>query len=187
MLVHPKNLPILVEQVLFNRFSNTRNTSNMAALEVLTQKDCYLPYLTSSETCPTSPPARTASPSPATPSHEIVRELEQKHYPECYRIAKQAEASELTPQFLELRHYEIMSANQKVYFGPNIPSAYIDIQLLRTLITNGPLKSFCYHRLSNLMLRRINLERRYARGLHCRRLAQLLQGEEYSSPARPRL
>ena len=27
----------------------------------------------------------------------------------------------LTPQFPELRRYEIMSANQKIYFGPNIP------------------------------------------------------------------
>ena len=35
---------------------------------------------------------------------------------EYYRIAKQAEANVLllTPQFLELRRYETMSANQKV-------------------------------------------------------------------------
>ena len=35
---------------------------------------------------------------------------------EDYRIAKQAEANKLllTPQFLELRRYETMSANQKV-------------------------------------------------------------------------
>ena len=35
---------------------------------------------------------------------------------EYYRIAKQAEANKLllTPQFLELRRYEAMSANQKV-------------------------------------------------------------------------
>ena len=47
---------------------------------------------------------------------------------EYYRIAKQAEANKLllTPQFLELRRYETMSANQKVYFGPNIPSTYVN-------------------------------------------------------------
>ena len=82
---------------------------------------------------------------------------------EYYRIAKQAEANKLllTPQFLELRRYETMSANQKVrlleligksnplgdtycnfgnvlllilatpvflqvYFGPDIPSMYIN-------------------------------------------------------------
>merc|ERR1719414_313546 len=47
---------------------------------------------------------------------------------EYYRIAKQAEANKLllTPQFLELRRYEAMSANQKVYFGPDIPSMYVN-------------------------------------------------------------
>merc|ERR1719458_1840735 len=48
---------------------------------------------------------------------------------EYYRIAKQAEANKLllTTQFLELRRYETMSANQKVYFGPNIPSTFVNM------------------------------------------------------------
>merc|ERR1719229_1416469 len=47
---------------------------------------------------------------------------------EFYKIQKQAESNKLllTPQFLELRRYETMSANQKVYFGPDIPSMYVN-------------------------------------------------------------
>ena len=46
---------------------------------------------------------------------------------EYYRIAKEAEANKqlLTPAFLELKRYEAMSNNQKVYFGPDIPSTFV--------------------------------------------------------------
>ena len=46
---------------------------------------------------------------------------------EFYRIQKQAEANKLllTAEFLELRKYESLANNQKVFFGPDIPSMYV--------------------------------------------------------------
>lgn len=45
---------------------------------------------------------------------------------EYYTKAKVAQANELllTPQYLELKRYEAISANSKVYFGTNIPSMF---------------------------------------------------------------
>ena len=46
---------------------------------------------------------------------------------EFYRIKQQAEANKLllTAEFLELKKYESLSTNQKVYFGPDIPSMFV--------------------------------------------------------------
>merc|ERR1719219_1902874 len=45
---------------------------------------------------------------------------------EFYRIQKQAEANALllTKEYLEIRKYEALSSNRKVYFGPDIPNIY---------------------------------------------------------------
>jgi hypothetical protein len=34
----------------------------------------------------------------------------------------------LTPEYLELRKYEALTANSKVYFGNSIPDMFLDIQ-----------------------------------------------------------
>merc|ERR1719312_2130414 len=46
---------------------------------------------------------------------------------EFYHIQKQAEANQLllTKEYLELKRVEAMSINNKVYFGPNIPSMFV--------------------------------------------------------------
>merc|ERR1719430_2680355 len=46
---------------------------------------------------------------------------------EFYKIQKQAEANQLllTSQFLELKKIEAMAANNKVYFGPDIPNMFL--------------------------------------------------------------
>lgn len=46
---------------------------------------------------------------------------------EFYRIEKEAEANKLllTDSFLEMKRYESVSANQKVYFGPSIPDTFV--------------------------------------------------------------
>jgi hypothetical protein len=45
-----------------------------------------------------------------------------------YRVAKEAEANRLllTSEFLELKKFEAMTANQKVYFGPSIPNTFVN-------------------------------------------------------------
>ena len=45
---------------------------------------------------------------------------------EFYRIKRESEANGLlfTKQYLELKKYEAVSANRKVYFGPDIPNVY---------------------------------------------------------------
>lgn len=47
---------------------------------------------------------------------------------EFYSKQKLAEANKLllTPQFLELKRYEAISSNNKIYFGKDIPSMFID-------------------------------------------------------------
>jgi len=47
---------------------------------------------------------------------------------EFYKIQRQAEANKLllTPGFLELKKYESVASNQKVYFGPDIPSMFVN-------------------------------------------------------------
>ena len=105
---------------------------------------------------------------------EILRELEQKHHHEMLelmlcrinsdavhelysaRISKQAEANKflLTPQFLKLRPYEIMSASQKIYFGPNIPFKYVN-RLDNILHGDGVQKAFyCTERVMTISLHR---------------------------------
>lgn len=44
-----------------------------------------------------------------------------------YRIQKQAEANRLllTKEYLDMKKYESLSTNQKVYFGPDIPSMFM--------------------------------------------------------------
>ena len=46
---------------------------------------------------------------------------------EFYRVQKQAEANKLlyTPEFIEIKKFESLTNNQKVYFGPDIPSMFI--------------------------------------------------------------
>jgi len=34
----------------------------------------------------------------------------------------------LTPEYIELKKYEALAANNKVYFGNSIPSMFIDFQ-----------------------------------------------------------
>ena len=45
---------------------------------------------------------------------------------EFYRIKRESEANGLlfTKEYLELRKYEALSSNRKVYFGPDIPNVY---------------------------------------------------------------
>merc|ERR1712218_364653 len=45
---------------------------------------------------------------------------------EYYRIKRDSEANALllTKEYLELRKYEALSSNRKIYFGPNIPNVY---------------------------------------------------------------
>jgi len=49
---------------------------------------------------------------------------------EFYRIQKQAEANQLllTKEYLELQKYSSLTNNQKVYFGPDIPSMFVGNQ-----------------------------------------------------------
>lgn len=46
---------------------------------------------------------------------------------EFYKHSQQAEVNKMlyTPQFLELKKYESLAANSKVYFGQNIPQTFI--------------------------------------------------------------
>lgn len=46
---------------------------------------------------------------------------------ESYRIERQALSNKLlfTPEFLELKRYEALSSNQKIYFGPSIPNTFV--------------------------------------------------------------
>merc|ERR1719225_817717 len=47
---------------------------------------------------------------------------------EFYRVQKQAEANKLlyTHEFIEIKKFESLTNNQKVYFGPDIPSMFIN-------------------------------------------------------------
>jgi len=49
---------------------------------------------------------------------------------EFYRVQKQAEANKLllTREYLELQKYSSLTSNQKVYFGPDIPSMFVSNQ-----------------------------------------------------------
>jgi len=49
---------------------------------------------------------------------------------EFYRIQKQAEANTLllTPEYLELQKYSSLTNNQKVFFGPDIPTMFVSNQ-----------------------------------------------------------
>merc|ERR1719273_2560565 len=49
---------------------------------------------------------------------------------EFYRIQKQAEANKLllTSEYLELQKYSSLTSNQKVYFGPDIPTMFVSNQ-----------------------------------------------------------
>merc|ERR1711981_1357394 len=46
---------------------------------------------------------------------------------EFYRIKRESEANALllSKEYLELKKFEALSSNRKVYFGPNIPNVYI--------------------------------------------------------------
>lgn len=47
---------------------------------------------------------------------------------ESYKLKQQAEVNKLlyTPQFIELKKYESLAQNSKVYFGSNIPQTYLN-------------------------------------------------------------
>ena len=49
---------------------------------------------------------------------------------EFYRIQKQAEANKLllTSEYLELQKYSSLTNNQKVFFGPDIPTMFVSNQ-----------------------------------------------------------
>merc|ERR1712223_1675362 len=49
---------------------------------------------------------------------------------EFYRIQKQAEANKLllTSEYLELQKYSSLTNNQKVFFGPDIPTMFVNSQ-----------------------------------------------------------
>lgn len=46
---------------------------------------------------------------------------------EFYQLKKQAEANKLllTPEYLELTKYKSLTANSKIYFGPDIPHLFV--------------------------------------------------------------
>lgn len=46
---------------------------------------------------------------------------------EFYQLKKQAEANKLllTPEYLELTKYKSLTANSKIYFGPDIPNLFV--------------------------------------------------------------
>jgi len=48
---------------------------------------------------------------------------------EFYRVEKEAEANKLllTKEFLELKRFEAIANNQKVYFGPDIPDTFVTL------------------------------------------------------------
>ena len=91
--------------------------------------EIYLPPSSSSSSLPETPHVDHAA-SPMVKTHEFINitaphriddtihldKEKSKTDAEYYRIAKQAEANKLllTTEFLELRRYETMSANQKV-------------------------------------------------------------------------
>eukprot|EP00929_Paragymnodinium_shiwhaense_P091349 TRINITY_DN51336_c0_g1_i1.p1 TRINITY_DN51336_c0_g1~~TRINITY_DN51336_c0_g1_i1.p1 ORF type:complete len:331 (+),score=76.86 TRINITY_DN51336_c0_g1_i1:100-1092(+) len=47
---------------------------------------------------------------------------------EAYKLRQQADANRLllTPEYLELKRYEFIAANTKIYFGSSIPTAFAD-------------------------------------------------------------
>lgn len=47
---------------------------------------------------------------------------------ETYRLKQQAEVNKLlyTPEYLELKKYESLAQNNKVYFGTNIPQTFVN-------------------------------------------------------------
>jgi len=49
---------------------------------------------------------------------------------EFYRVHKMAEANKLllTPEYIEMKRIESLSNNQKVYFGPDIPTMFVNQQ-----------------------------------------------------------
>ena len=49
---------------------------------------------------------------------------------EFYRVERLASANGLllTPQYLELKRYEALANNQKVYFGPDVPGTFINTE-----------------------------------------------------------
>ena len=55
-----------------------------------------------------------------------------------YKILREAESNKLlfTTEYLELKRYEALAANQKIYFGPDIPNTFIstanDFQATKT-------------------------------------------------------
>ena len=44
----------------------------------------------------------------------------------CFSAQKETEANQLklTPEYLELKKYELLGQNMKYYFGPNIPTTF---------------------------------------------------------------
>ena len=61
---------------------------------------------------------------------------------EMYVAKQRANANKLllTPEYLELKKYEYMAANSKVFFGPNIPNMYYGIpNNLATSVDNSPI------------------------------------------------
>ena len=47
---------------------------------------------------------------------------------EYYRVQRVAEANKLllTPEYIEMKRIESLSNNQKVYFGPDIPTMFVN-------------------------------------------------------------
>merc|ERR1719464_2173061 len=72
-------------------------------------------------------------------SNQRINEIEDKIHmaregaksdAEFYRVQKQAEANKLllTKEYLELQKYSSLTSNQKVYFGPDIPTMFVSNQ-----------------------------------------------------------
>ena len=50
---------------------------------------------------------------------------------EYYKILRQAEANKLlyTPEYLELKRVEALAANQKIYFGNQLPHTFVSSEV----------------------------------------------------------
>lgn len=58
---------------------------------------------------------------------------------EFYRLQQEAEINKIlhTPEFLELKKYEALTQNTKVYFGSDIPQTYLSLDGISSIYKAG--------------------------------------------------
>merc|ERR1712137_624413 len=62
-----------------------------------------------------------------------------------YSLQRQAESNKLllTPEYLELKRYEAVAGNAKLYFGSNIPSLFMEatsqVPMAAKIVTTDPI------------------------------------------------